>query len=91
METTPHVGLIVWTVVVALIVIVLVSTIWLSKKTREVKIGLTDEDKKPLCPHCGEELSTLISHRSHLRAFYNLHVFVCPHCRKVLGVSTTFK
>ena len=79
--------------IAALFIIGLVIAIYLSwlKKKFEVQIVSADEKEKPLCPHCGEELSTLISHRSHLRLLYNLHVLACPECRKVLRVSTTLK
>jgi len=60
-------------------------------KDLHVPVGADDNDPQPLCPHCSEELVYAKDPRSHLRRLYNLHVFSCPHCRKVLGVTTVIK
>ncbi|MHC4954983.1 MAG: hypothetical protein ACYTGZ_13945 [Planctomycetota bacterium] len=51
----------------------------------------SDEDEKPLCPHCEQSLPQVVSHRSDYVGLANLHVFSCPSCKKVLGVSTAMK
>ncbi len=44
------------------------------------------EDVSPVCPHCNKPLSTVWSRR--LKALWGRrHVYFCPTCRKVLGVS----
>ncbi|UCC98906.1 MAG: hypothetical protein JSW66_03270 [Phycisphaerales bacterium] len=44
------------------------------------------EDVQPICPHCSAELRTLWMQL--LRGIFGKrHVYFCPHCRKVLGVS----
>ncbi len=60
-------------------------------KDIKIKVGSDDDNPQPLCCHCGEELELLNDHRSHLKSLYNLHVFSCPHCRKVIGISTVIK
>jgi hypothetical protein len=57
-------------------------------KDIKVEVGADGDDSRPLCSHCGKELTHVDDHRSHLNLIYNLHVCSCPHCRKVLGVST---
>jgi hypothetical protein len=59
-------------------------------KPLKVEVG-SDDGQKPLCPHCGKELTHVIDYRSHLKFLANLHAFACPHCRKVLGVSAVLK
>ncbi len=59
-------------------------------KTITTKVG-SDDEPKPLCPHCGHEVADVVSHRSDYVGLANLHVFACPHCRKVLGVTTVMK
>ena len=60
-------------------------------KDNKVQVGAEDDDSQPLCSHCGKELEHINDHRSHLEFLYKLHVFSCPHCRKVLGFSTVLK
>lgn len=60
-------------------------------KDIEVRVGAEDQDPQPLCPFCEKDLEVVNDHRSHLKLLYNLHVFSCPHCRRVLGVSTVLK
>jgi uncharacterized protein YbaR (Trm112 family) len=56
-------------------------------KDIEVRVGADDDDPQPHCPHCEKELEVVNDHRSNV-GHYHLHVFSCPHCRKVLGIST---
>lgn len=44
------------------------------------------QDEAPICPHCEAELRTVWLRRAEA-AFGNRHIYFCPHCRKVLGVS----
>ena len=60
-------------------------------KDIRVQVGAGDDHPPPFCSHCGKELDHVNDHRSHLALLYNLHVFSCPHCRVVLGVSTVLK
>jgi hypothetical protein len=62
----------------------------MSRKTTEVKVG-SDDQPKPLCPHCGKELPVLVRHRSGYNLIRHLDVLSCPHCRKVVGTLLTFK
>ncbi len=58
--------------------------------TITTKVG-SDDAPKPLCPSCGLAVESLVSHRSDYVGLANVHVFSCPHCRKILGVSTVLK
>ena len=51
----------------------------------------SDDEEKPLCPHCAEPLHEVVTHRSDHVGLANLHVFSCPSCRKVLGTTTAMK
>lgn len=43
-------------------------------------------DIKPVCPHCGIEISTVLSRR--LKSTFGVkYIYFCEHCKKVLGVS----
>lgn len=59
-------------------------------KTVSTKVG-SDDAAKPLCPTCGKSVDTIVSHRSDYVGLANLHVFACPHCRNILGVTTVMK
>ncbi|MCC7175100.1 MAG: hypothetical protein IT159_07880 [Bryobacterales bacterium] len=44
------------------------------------------EDVTPLCPHCGEPVRELWCRQ--VAAFFGRrYIYLCPRCRKVLGVS----
>lgn len=47
------------------------------------------EDLAPVCPHCDAEIPVMGVRR--LRGPFGVgrsHVFLCPQCRRVLGVGT---
>lgn len=47
------------------------------------------DDVVPVCPHCDAELSEI--HLRKLRRPFGIgraFVFLCPHCRRVLGSGT---
>ena len=47
------------------------------------------DDVVPICPHCEADLPEI--HLRKLRGAFGIgrgFVFVCPHCRKVLGSGT---
>ncbi len=48
---------------------------------------LASEESKhdPVCPHCEKKIAEMHWRRS--QAFHEEYVFMCPHCRKVLGVG----
>jgi hypothetical protein len=62
-------------------------------KDLEIKIGEGGARAKPtpLCPHCSGELTHLNDHRGKLQVLLELHVFSCPHCRKILEVRSVVK
>jgi uncharacterized protein with PIN domain len=44
------------------------------------------EDVKPICPHCEEQLKEVWFRE--LRGFLGKrYIYLCSHCRKLLGVS----
>lgn len=44
------------------------------------------DDVTPVCPHCDAQLTRLLARE--LRAnFGRRYAYLCPHCRKVLGIS----
>jgi hypothetical protein len=43
-------------------------------KDIKVEVGADGDDSRPLCSHCGKELTHVDDHRSHLNLIYNLHV-----------------
>lgn len=44
------------------------------------------DDVTPVCPHCSAELERMWVRRME-SVFGKRHVYFCPACRKVLGVS----
>jgi uncharacterized protein YbaR (Trm112 family) len=60
-------------------------------KDLEIKIGEGGSKPRPLCPHCSGELTHLNDHRGKVQVLLELHVFSCPHCRKVLEVRSIAK
>ncbi len=55
------------------------------------KINFTKarEDEWPICPFCKKDLKEI---RYKQRGFIStLTAFWCPHCRSLLGTSTSFK
>ena len=56
-----------------------------------IDVGIDNEGKYPVCPYCEMELNELKDYRSHLKFLSNMHVFTCPHCRKVLSVIAVSK
>lgn len=44
------------------------------------------EDVYPICPHCDKELVKIWSRELEV-TFGKRHIYFCPHCKKVLGVS----
>ena len=44
------------------------------------------EDVQPLCPHCDSELKTIWMRELH-GVLGRRYVYLCPRCRKVLGMS----
>jgi len=60
-------------------------------KDLKIKVGVGDDKPQPICPHCNKELTHVNDHRGKLKTLWELHVFSCPHCRKVLEVRTVPK
>ena len=61
---------------------------------KELKVQIQSEGPKPLCPYCEKELTEVIDYRSGMpkqHFLLNLHMFACPHCRKVLGTDLCLK
>ena len=58
--------------------------------TLTTKVG-SDDEPKPVCPHCSGVVDSVVSYRSDYVGLLNICVFACPHCRKVLGVTTVGK
>lgn len=45
------------------------------------------EEITPICPHCSMPMDRLVQVKG--SSFFVTHrVFCCPHCRKVVGVSS---
>ena len=44
------------------------------------------DDHRPLCPHCGQPLDRVVRTRIQV-TLGKAHLWSCPHCQKVLGVS----
>jgi uncharacterized protein with PIN domain len=59
-------------------------------KNTDIAIG-EENSPGPLCPHCSTELHHLSEHKGKLKTLVELHVFSCPHCRKVLDVRAIGK
>ena len=59
-------------------------------KDSEIVIG-EKGSPGPLCPHCSKELRHLQDHKGKVKMLLELHVFSCPHCRKVLDVRAIAK
>lgn len=49
------------------------------------KLETQEVDYYPLCPHCESELSDI--HWRQLQAVNAEYLFICPNCRKVIGVG----
>ncbi len=49
------------------------------------KLGSTEADYDPLCPHCGEKLHEV--HWRKLEAVNAEYLFICPKCKKVIGIG----
>jgi hypothetical protein len=50
-------------------------------------INPDSQNQLPLCPHCGKTIQEL----RYFTAMWTLtmnYIYACPHCLKVLGVST---
>jgi endogenous inhibitor of DNA gyrase (YacG/DUF329 family) len=47
---------------------------------------IVKEDIKPMCPYCSMPVDRLIQVKG--GAFVTHRVFCCPHCRKIVGVSS---
>jgi len=56
-----------------------------------IDVGKDENDRYPLCPHCGSELRTITDYRSHLKFMSNMHVFCCSKCNTALGVTAVSK
>jgi predicted RNA-binding Zn-ribbon protein involved in translation (DUF1610 family) len=41
----------------------------------------------PLCQECGEEMDYKYSYTSQLPPYYEIDVYMCPECGKVVEVS----
>ncbi len=46
----------------------------------------TKDDIEPVCLHCSAELRTVWM-RELRTVLGRRHIYFCPHCRKVLGIS----
>ncbi len=47
------------------------------------------EHERPVCPHCEKELDEIRA-KQFDKGFFKVtekYVYLCPHCRKVLGVG----
>lgn len=44
------------------------------------------DDVTPVCPHCSDELDTIWMQELH-GFLGRRYIYLCPRCRKVLGVS----
>lgn len=53
-----------------------------------IKVASKEADYDPLCPHCGKVLSEVHWRRIKTWTRYE-HLFICPECKKVIGVSAT--
>ena len=52
------------------------------------KIASTEANYDPLCPHCGKKLSEV--HWRRVKAFVKWeYLYICPACKKVIGLSAT--
>ncbi len=49
------------------------------------KLPSREVDYEPLCPHCERPLSEV--HWRRMEAVNAEYLFVCPQCRKVIGVG----
>ena len=58
---------------------------------KDLEINIEPNEKGlPLCPHCQTELAKVDDYRntvSKRHFLHNLHLIVCPQCRKVLGAA----
>jgi uncharacterized protein with PIN domain len=41
----------------------------------------------PLCPECGEEMEFSYSYYKEKEPYYEVDVYVCPKCGKILAVK----
>lgn len=49
-------------------------------------VDVEKEDITPVCPHCEKDLDKIVEVD---RGFFSVaRVYCCPHCRKVIGVSS---
>ena len=51
------------------------------------RIPQKEVDYEPLCPYCETELREVHYRRMQTLRLYE-YLYICPHCRKVLGVGT---
>jgi len=52
------------------------------------KIQVVETGEVPICPYCEQELTTLNVNSKQRSLVEFQKVFFCPHCRKVLGLSS---
>jgi uncharacterized protein with PIN domain len=48
-------------------------------------------DEFPICPHCGKQLDEIKAKeldKGKLTIISHSFIYMCPHCRKVLGIGT---
>ncbi len=51
-----------------------------------MKVVSQEADYDPLCPHCGKKIGEV--HWRKIQAFTQTeYLFICPSCRKILGVT----
>jgi len=60
-------------------------------KSLTIRVGEDDDGTFPICPYCEKDLHVIKDNRSHLKFLSNMHVFSCPHCRKVLSIIAVSK
>ena len=52
------------------------------------KVSSKEADYDPLCPHCEKEINEI--HWRRIKAWTaNEYLFICPTCKKIIGVGSS--
>ncbi len=49
------------------------------------KLASDEVNYEPICPHCERKIDEV--HWRTIQAFHAEYMFMCPYCRKVLGIG----